>query len=136
MKNSSKLCLALLLALPLAACGEKSAADTMKGAASSATAKIDEMKASFTKLTEGQMGDVTKSIEELTSKASTLTGDKKTEVDGLLKNIMTKKDDLMKMFTDMKGMAGGAGFDGMKDKLTNGIGELKKLVEAAMAKLK
>jgi vacuolar-type H+-ATPase subunit H len=136
MKNLIKICFALALTLPFAACSENNAANAVKDATAKAAEGVDKMKAEFAKLSEGQLGEVTKSITELQSKAASATGEKKTEVDGMLKNIMAKKDELMKMMGDVKGMAAGAGFDGMKDKLTNGIADLKKMVEAAMAKLK
>lgn len=135
MKNQTKLCLALVLALPLAACGEKKAADSMKDAASAATSKIEDIKASFAKMTEGQMGDISKSISDLQSKAASLTGEKKAELDGLIKNIAAKKGDLVKMFDDAKGLTGD-GFEKMKEKLATGIDEIKKMIDSAMAKLK
>lgn len=137
MKHTTKISLALLLALPLAACGEnKAASSAVKDAVGSATAGIDAMKTELSKMTDGSMGEITKSIDELKSKASGLTGEKKTEVEGLIKNITSKKDEIMKMIGDVKGMSDGAGFAGMKDKITNAIPELKKMIEAAMAKLK
>lgn len=137
MKNTIKLCLAFALAIPLAACSENNAATSaVKDATAKATAGIDSMKAEVSKMAEGSMVEVNKSIDELKTKAAGLTGDKKTEVDGLLKNIMTKKDDIMKMLGDVKGMGAGAGFDDMKNKIMGAIPELKKMIEAAMAKLK
>lgn len=138
MNTTTKLLFAAVLALPLAACGENNAAtNAVKDVAGSATAAFDQAKEAAGKLFDGQLGDVGKQITELQSKASSLTGEKKTEVDGLIKQITSKKDDLMKMFGDMKGLtSGGANFDGMKDKLTNGIAEIKKLIETAMSKLK
>ena len=138
MKPTNKLLLAALLALPLAACGENNAAtNARQDAAGSATAAFDKVKEEAGKMFDGQLGDVGKQVTELQSKASSLTGEKKTEVDGLLKEIVAKKDGLMKMFGDMKGLtSGGANFDGMKEKLTSGIAEIKKLIETAMAKMK
>lgn len=137
MKNTIKLCLALLVALPLAACSENNAAtNAVKDAAASATAAVDKLKGEFGKVFDGDMAGITKSISELQSKAGSLTGEKKTEVDGLMKQITSKKDELTKMFGDMKSMTDTNAFTSMKDKLTNGVGEIKKLIDTAMSKLK
>lgn len=140
MKSMIQLGLALALALPVTvACSENKAAspaDALKGASEAAKGKFDEVKAAFAKATEGQMGDVGKQIDEIKKKAEGLSADKKTEIDALVKNIVAKKDELMKMFGDMKSAGEGAGFDGLKSKLEGGIGELKKLIETAMSKLK
>ena len=126
MKNSIKLSLALALAIPLAACGENKAAPSV---IKDAAAKVEGAAGDLAKMADAPMAELTKSIGDLSSKASSLTGEKKTEVEGMIKNIMAKKDELMSMTKDM-------GAAGMKDKFTNGVAEIKKLIDAAMAKLK
>mgnify|MGYP001170223475 CR=1 FL=1 len=138
MKTTMKLALALTLSLPLAACGENNAAETKeanKGAMGALAEKAGEMKDSAMKMFDGQIGDVSKSIDELKSKSASLTGEKKTEIDGLIKNIMAKKDEVMKMIGDLKGMDGSA-LEGLKTKINEAIPALKKMVDEAMAKLK
>lgn len=126
MKHSTKICLALALAIPLAACSENKAAGTgMKDAA----AKVEGAAGDMAKMADAPMAEVTKSISELSSKAAAATGEKKTEVEAMIKNIMAKKDELMKMVPDLSAA-------GMKEKFTNGVAEIKKMIEAAMAKLK
>ena len=110
--------------------------EAAKGATDAAKAKSEEMKAAFAKATEGSMGDVSKQIDEIKKKAEALTGEKKTEFDALVKSIVAKKDELAKMFTDMKGMTEGPAFTEMKGKLEMGMADLKTMVETAMAKLK
>jgi hypothetical protein len=137
MKHSIKLCLALALAIPLAACSENNAATTaMKDATAAAGSAVDSMKAEVSKMAEGSMVEVNKQIGDLQTKAAGLTGEKKTEAEGLIKNIVAKKDDIMKMLGDMKGMGAGAGLDGMKSKIMGAIPELKKMITDAMAKMK
>ena len=154
MKNIVKMSLALALVVPFASCNKegssstanaagkvtaeatKGATEAAKGATDATKAKFDEMKTSFAKATEGSMGDVSKQIDEIKKKAEALTGEKKTEFEGLVKSITAKKDELVKMFSDMKGMSEGAGVTEMKGKLEMGMADLKKMVEAAMAKLK
>ena len=156
MKNIVKMSLALALAVPFTfACSKeggsstanasgkvsaaevtKGATEAAKGATDAAKAKSEEMKAAFAKATEGSMGDVSKQIDEIKKKAEALTGEKKTEFDALVKSIVAKKDELAKMFTDMKGMTEGPAFTEMKGKLEMGMADLKTMVETAMAKLK
>lgn len=154
MKNIVKMSLALALVVPFSfACSKegsgsttnaapkmgeaaKSMSETAKGATEAAKGKFDEMKASFAKATETSMSDIGKQIDELKTKTAALTGEKKAELEGLVKNITAKKDELMKTFTDMKGAGEGTAFTDMKGKLESGVTELKKLVESAMAKLK
>lgn len=139
MKITTKLALVLTAVLPLAACSENQAANGEKGAGgamSAMTAKLDDLKSAATKMFDGQLGDATKSIDELKSKAAALTGDKKTEVEGLLKAILAKKDDVMKMIGDLKGLTDTAGLDGMKGKIGDAMAALKKMIEDAMAKAK
>lgn len=127
MKNTTKLVLALSLAFPLAACSENSAAsNTMKDAANKTAAAAESMKADITKMMETPMADASKSISDLQHKAATMTGDAKTKLDAMIKNIIAKKDEIMKMASELQG-------SDIKEKITNGINELKKMISEAMA---
>jgi len=161
MKNIVKMSLALALVVPFvtscskegssgttkaaekmtesakeATAAAKSATDSAKSATEAAKLKFDDMKAAFAKSTEGAMGDIGKEFDSLKTKAAALNGEQKNEMEALVKNITAKKDEVVKMFSDMKGMSDSAGFTEMKGKLEMGMADLKKMVETAMAKLK
>ncbi|MBL8858157.1 MAG: hypothetical protein JNL28_06630 [Planctomycetes bacterium] len=126
MNSTTKISLALALALPLAACGENKAAPSV---VKDAAGKVEGAVGDVAKMAEAPLAEVTKSISELTTKAASLTGEKKTELEGLIKNITAKKDELMNMTKDMSAA-------GVKEKFNAGLADLKKMVEAAMAKVK
>ncbi|MDZ4773449.1 MAG: hypothetical protein SGI72_09985 [Planctomycetota bacterium] len=127
MKNTIQFCLALALAIPLAACSEnKAGTSTMKDAADKVSAGVDSMKAEVSKMTEAPMAEAGKQISELQTKAANMTGEGKTKLEGMIKSITAKKDDIMKMMGDMKGAD-------IKDKIMNNITELKKMITEAFA---
>jgi hypothetical protein len=127
MKNTTKLVLALTLLVPLAACSEnKAASNTMKDAADKTMAAAESMKAEIAKMTEAPMAEASKSIADLEKKAAAMSGDGKAKLETMIKNIIAKKDDIMKMASQLQG-------SDIKEKITSGINELKKLISDAMA---
>lgn len=122
MKNPIKICLALALALPLAACGENKAAQTtMKDAGSAVAAGWETVKAEAVKATD----EASKSLGELETKASAMTGEAKTKLDAMIKSIKAKKDEIAKL-SEEKTEAAGA-------KLKTAIADLKKMINDATA---
>jgi hypothetical protein len=127
MKNTTKLVLALTLLVPLAACSEnKAASNTMKDAADKTMAAAESMKAEIAKMTEAPMAEASKSIADLEKKAAAMSGDGKAKLETMIKNIIAKKDDIMKMASQLQG-------SDIKEKITSGINELKKMISDAMA---
>jgi len=136
MRHTFHLVLALSLAVPLAACGEKNAAEpgSNKSTMGALAEKAGEMKDSAMKMFDGQLGDASKSIEELKSKAASATGNTKAEIDALLEKIKAKKDEVVKMIQEHKG--DGSSLDALKTKVGEGLASIKKMVEEGLAKLK
>jgi hypothetical protein len=126
MKNTTRLVLALTLALPLAGCGEnKAASNAMKEGADKVSATAESMKAEIKKLTDPAVAEASKAIEDLEKKASTMTGEAKTKMDSTIKSIAAKKDEIVKMANEQG--------EDVKAKITKGIDELKKMIHDATA---
>lgn len=122
MNITHKICLALALLFPLAACNEnKSASDTMKDAGNKVAAGWETLKAEVKEATD----DASSSISELETKASARTGDGKAKMEDWIKRIKAKSKELAELAEDKSEAAG--------DKIKRGIADLKQMIHDATA---
>ena len=139
MQHAPMLTLALILALPLAACSRDEAtqaADSVKNTASQTGDKLVEMKNKFVAATREEMDELSVQYDKLEARLAEAGADAKAGMRETLDDIEAKKNELKNRLEDSRDESNPSKFEEAKENIKKELADLRERMNNAWEELK